>query len=213
VHDLREAAKRSHHDKLARLGVKGHPHASEKAELIADGATPRGANNSTRWLKRGGAARHDDEAEDRALFKKMMRAREGHKVDGKKSGARLDKKARGGRARSRAENAALHVHIVHLHPQAMILHPPQGGPGAPPPGAPTMPPPGMPPGAAMPPGLPPGAIRPGAAGPVGMPPGMPMRAHGGTAPGAQHMYPSEGAGASSGTGRLEQAHWMARHRR
>lgn len=67
------------------------------------------AKHLTKEYKRGGRARHhDDEAEDRKLFGKMLREHE-HKVEGKKSGGRLDKFARGGRKHKDDGGAVTHV--------------------------------------------------------------------------------------------------------
>ncbi len=134
------------------------------------------AHEMSKHFKRGGKV-HGDEAEDKAMIKKMVK-KEDLKAEGGAVKPRLDKMARGGKAK----------HHTHIN----IMVAPKGGDGAPPPGlgaggppmAPPMgpkPPMGPPPGGPMgagPPGLPPGMPPPGAGGPK--PPGMMKR--GGKAP-------------------------------
>jgi len=131
----------------------------------------------------GGKVKHDDETQDRALVKKMMKEEEKkeQKVEGKASGGRLDKYARGGRTK----NPPVNVIVVAgggKDKQPVPVPLPSGGPPPPlppPPAArpplPMGPPGGLPmgadapPGPGVPPGLPPG----------GLPPRPLMRAHGG----------------------------------
>ena len=129
------------------------------------------AHEMSKHFKRGGKV-HSDEAEDRAIVKSMVK-KEDLKAEGGAVKPRLDKMARGGKAK----------HHTHIN----IMVAPKGGDGAPPPGlgaggppmAPPMgpkPPMGPPPGGPMgagPPGLPPGMPPPGAGGPK--PPGMMKR--------------------------------------
>lgn len=141
--------------------------------------------------KKGGKV-HSDEKEDRALFKKMIAQHEAGetKAEGKKSGGRLDKYARGGKTKGKHGN---HVNIAIVNPgkdQAGAM-PPPGGMPMPPPKPPMMPPP-MPPGGPMggPPGMPPGM----------KPPGMMKRGGRTYARGGKvHMT----AGADSGVGRKQ----------
>ena len=137
--------------------------------------------------KKGGRV-HSDEKEDRKLITKMINEHEGaEKPEGKKSGGRLDKYARGGAAKKKHGN---HVNIAIINGKGQQDAPPALG--APPGGLP-MPPPkppmGGPPG--LPPGLPPGG--PGMAPPGMKPPGMMKRG------GKVHMT----AGADSGVGRKQ----------
>lgn len=153
----------------------------------------------TRGYASGGAV-HDDEAADRKLFGKMIRAhdkkkhrahggavaqRDAQAVEGGAAKERMDRpgRARGGRAPKKSGN---HVNVI-VAPQGHAMGGPPmapglGGAGAammPPPPHP-MPPPGGPPmgGPGLPPGMPPGG--PPMGGPPGMPPpGMPPRRAGG----------------------------------
>ncbi len=143
---------------------------------------------------RGGRAEHSDEAEDRALVKKMV-----------KPEARMD---RGGRThndehrhhRARGGRAGRGKTVVNVivgrggQPQgAAPMPPPMPPPMAPPP--PPMPPP-RPPMAGPPMPMPSGGAP---MGPMGAPPGgMPMRARGG-------KIPSPKDGGNGGLGRLEKA--------
>lgn len=110
------------------------------------------AKHLTKAYAKGGKV-HSDVAEDRKLFKKMMAEHERGemKVEGKASGGRLDKFARGGKTKSGKTN----INIV-IAPQgsppapegaraAPVPIPVGGPPPMPPPGAggPPMPPPGM----------------------------------------------------------------------
>lgn len=147
------------------------------------------AHKMSKHFKRGGAAKHDDEAEDRALIKSELKKHVKHtdlKAEGGKAHSRY---ARGGRAHKKG-----HTHIN-------ILVAPKGGNsvGAAPPappispgggGGPPMMPPPKPPMGLMGAGGPPGMMPPG--GPAGP---LPMRKRGGRT-GMKY-------GAGSGEGRLE----------
>lgn len=178
------------------------------------------AHEFVKGLKRGGRA-HSDEAEDKKLFGKMIKKHDAeHKAEGKKSGGRLDKFARGGRAKGKHGNKT-NVNIVVAphgpHPAAGAAPPAPGG--LPPPGAGPMPPPGGPMGG-PPLGGPPGGIPGGP--PPGMPPGMGPKPPGMMKRGgAVKKYARGGptnvppkmvkigakmkAGSDTGTGRLDQA--------
>ena len=154
------------------------------------------AHAMAKHFKRGGKV-HGDEKEDRKLISKMINDHEKgeSKVEGKKSGGRLDKYARGGKTKGK-----------HHHTNVNIVVAPHGGP---PPASGAAPaalggPPGLPPGGGLPP-------RPPMAGPPGMPPGgMPppgmkppgMMKRGGRAYAKGGKVPMK-AGALSGEGRLE----------
>lgn len=132
---------------------------------------------------RGGRA-HGDEAEDRAMIKRMVKP------------SALEHRASGGRTKHKGRTV-VNV-MVGQHP-----HPGAGMPMMPPP--PIMPPRGLPPG--MPPGGPPGlagGLPPGGPPgmpPGGMPPGLPPRATGGAVPRVSHplktVKPKQGHGATS----------------
>lgn len=169
------------------------------------------AHEFVKGLKRGGRAKHSDEAEDKKLFSKMIKKHDAeHKAEGKKSGGRLDKYARGGRAKGKHGNKT-NINVVVAphgpHPAASAAPPagpiPGGGPPMPPPGMkPPMGPPGL---GGGPPGLPPGGP------PPGMPPmkrgGAVKRASGGRTNG-MHLIKGSlkmKAGSDTGVGRLYQA--------
>ena len=124
----------------------------------------------------GRAASHGDEAEDRALFKKMMSEHEHHKG--------RHHRAAGGRTGHKGKGK--HVTNVIVAPQGghdrpMPMPVPMGGPPALPPRPPVAPPPG-------PPGPPPGL-----GGPPGLPGGMPppgLRKRGGRV-GVQNQGPGD----------------------
>lgn len=149
------------------------------------------AEKRVKEYARGGKAKHADEAQDRALFKKMEKE-EGKgefKVGGKVSTPRADKFARGGHAKGK-HHKGTHINIVNVAPHAKPDPAATMPPDMPPPGAPPMaPPPGM---------APPGAPPPGA----GMPPGMPPMKRGGVAYAKGGKVPMK-AGGYSGVGRLE----------
>jgi len=138
------------------------------------------AKSFTKGYKRGGKV-HSDEAADKKLFGKMIKQHEKEemKVEGKASGGRLDKFARGGRAKHKGNNTKINIVVAPKGP-----HPADGA--APP--IPLGPPPmGGGPLAGPPPGMPP------MGGPK--PPGMMARG------GRLHMT----AGAETGKGRLQKA--------
>jgi hypothetical protein len=160
-------------------------------------------------LARGGKAHHPDEAEDRALVKKMVKAeartgeRHGgrtHRADGGATGAESDanrmthkeredlaNEKRGGRIHRASGGRAKGKTVVNVIVAGGRGAQPQGsGPMAmAPPPAPMGPPP--PPPRPM---MPPGGMPVGGApmGPMGAPPGgMPMRAHGGKVDGFKNF--------------------------
>lgn len=143
------------------------------------------AHEMSKHFKRGGAAKHDDEAEDKKLIKAELKKHVKH-TDLKASGGKAHNRyARGGAAKKKGHT---HINIlvapkggnsVGAAPPAPPISP--GGGGGPPPMAMPPKPPMM--GAGMPPGV--------------MPPGgpLPMRKRGGRT-GMKY-------GAGSGEGRLE----------
>jgi hypothetical protein len=112
----------------------------------------------SKHFKRGGKV-HDDEAADRKLFGKMMKEHEAGetKAEGKKSGGRLDKYARGGKTKDK-KGTHINIAVVNPHKDAAPGVPPAGGPPGLPPGLPAGGPPGLPPGG--PPGMPPPGMKP-----------------------------------------------------
>lgn len=151
------------------------------------------AHAMSKHFKRGGKV-HSDEAEDRKLFSKMLKQHEKEEmpVEGKKSGGRLDKYARGGRAKSKSKGG--HHTKINIMVAPKGPHPADGAaPAAPPLGA------SPPPGAA---GLPPG-LGAGPGGPPMPPPGMMKR--GGKVKFARGGKIGMTAGAETGEGRLQKA--------
>lgn len=145
---------------------------------------------------RGGHAKHEDVAEDKALIKKMIKEHE-HKVHGMKKGGRLDKYARGGAAKKK-HGTQVNIAVVAPHgrsPSSESAAPAPGGILPPPGGGLPMPPPG---GAGLPPGLPPGM-------PPGMAPRPGMMNRGGTVKPAKMKKGHYTGGAESGVGRKEKA--------
>lgn len=162
---------------------------------------------------RGGNVKHDDVAEDKKLFHKMMVEHEQREAKMEKKAA--GKYARGGRTKGKGHKGQqTNISILLPHKSS----PPAGGPPMMPPGAgggpggPPAPLPGGPPG--LPPGLPPGG-----------PPPM-MRARGGrtidgeSTPGNIKAWSKRASdnsyfrgGAASGVGREEKAEHMKRRHR
>lgn len=144
---------------------------------------------------KGGKVKHDDEAQDRALFKKMMKKEDKgeFKVGGAVSAPRADRFARGGKAKGKSHKGGTHIKIAVVAPHSK----PGMDPGAPPMGPSAMMPPGGPPMAP-----PPGMAPPGAGGPP--PPGMPPMKRGGALYNKGGKVPMK-SGADSGPGRLEKA--------
>lgn len=161
-----------------------HPYAGHK-EVHAG----RKRAGSMAKFKKGGAV-HSDEAEDKKLIKKMVK-KDDLKVEGRSTGGRLDKYARGGRTKKGGGKTHINILVA-----------PQGGKAdaAAPPG------PGLPPGAGgPPPGMkPPMGPPPGAGGPPGLPPGM-MNRGGGVKKYAKGGKVPMKAGAMTGEGRKEKA--------
>ncbi len=155
----------------------------------------------------------DDASEDRALIRAGVHAHEhnmhpgkaptpmfknGGHVGGRHAVKRLDKQARGGKAKHKGHTTNVMIAMPHPQPHPVPVPVPVGGarpPMAPPPGAaPAAPPPGAGPGI----GAGPTALAGGIPGMGAKPPGMKS---GGKAGGG---YPLS-AGGHSGTGRLEKA--------
>ncbi len=116
---------------------------------------------------------HDDEAADKALFKKLIHQHE-LKTHGSKSKPRMDKYARGGKVKHGGKGHHTKINIVVAPkgggadvPPPPMAGPPVGGPSmAGPPAAPMVPkvpmkPPAGPMGGGMPIGMPPGGMKRG----------------------------------------------------
>ena len=117
-----------------------------------------------------GGAVHEDEKQDKKLVKRMVK-KTAMKMEGEKSKHRMDRRARGGRTKSKGKGTV--VNVINTPGHAM-----GGAPGMMPPGgAPPMPPPRPP----MAPPMPPQGAMPPAGGGMPMPPpgAMPVRAKGG----------------------------------
>lgn len=165
-------------------------------------------------LKKGGKAEHLDEAMDKALIKKMVKAeaRTGKmkggetfsgksypgKVPGVVAGGRMARKD-GGRAKKGKTNINIVIQAGKPETAGMdVMNPLMKQPAPPPPAPPIMPPPGAPPVGGPPPGMPP--MPPGGA--PGMPPMM-GRKTGGRVSKEASSYKDMTAGAGSGEGRLQ----------
>lgn len=136
-----------------------HPFASHRSDAVS--------KKRVGHLMKSGGQPHSDVAADKKLFKELMAKHEAEemKAEGKKSGGRLDKYARGGRTKHKPSHQ-VNIAIVAPHGR----HPTEGAaPGGPLPMPPPRPPLGAAPG--LPPGLPPGGP-PVAGGPPGLPPGL-----------------------------------------
>lgn len=116
------------------------------------------ASEMAKCFASGGKVSHPDEAQDRKLIKKMMAEEES--VEGRASGGRLDKYARGGKAKGKKGKSKkgnnVNILIAPKEKEEKVVVPPPmpGGPGmmagpggpppmGPPPGGPPMPLPGM----------------------------------------------------------------------
>jgi len=184
-----------------------HPYGSKGAHVPA-------RQRAASFLKRGGRAKHADAAQDKALFQSMMAgAGDDSSPSGQARGGRLDKFARGGRARGKGKDKAHNQINVVIAPHKKDRDGGGGLPaGAMPPGPPPMPPPGPPMGGMPPPGGPPGGLPPGLAGLGGGGPRPPMGPPGPPRPGMKRggKVPMTG-GAETGVGRKEKAkHYNAR---
>jgi hypothetical protein len=181
-----------------------------KAGHYADGGAPMdprmgmvkknvldfGVGTSGSPYKKGGMAKHEDVAEDKALIKKMVKAeaRTAKFGGGALSGLNMgDAKASGGSAKGKGKT---NINIV-INPNAG--QPPAGGP----PGMPPMPP--RPPGGVpVPMSMPPGGAPPAGAPPMPMPPAPPAPPMARKAGGKVYKtYKDMDAGAGGGMGRLE----------
>ena len=164
--------------------------------MVKKNALDFGVGTSGSPYKKGGMAKHEDVAEDKALIKKMVKAeaRTAKFGGGALSGLNMgDAKASGGSAKGKGKT---NINIV-INPNAG--QPPAGGP----PGMPPMPP--RPPGGVpVPMGMPPGGAPPAGAPPMPMPPAPPAPPMARKAGGKVYKtYKDMDAGAGGGMGRLE----------
>lgn len=178
------------------VGVRGSNSAADEDDHGVSALKGSDAGKAVAWRAKGGKVeggaakshmgrsrrRHPDEAEDKALIKKMV------KPSDLKPGY-----AKGGAVKSKGKTT---VNVI-VAPQGGDAQKPMMPPQMPPQGAPPMPPP-RPPMAPPPggPGGPPGAMPPG----MGAPPGV-MRKDGGRV-GKQPAYPIKDA-AGGAKGRME----------
>lgn len=137
-----------------------HPYESSRADKVS-----RSRVGHLIGHKRGGAA-HSDEKQDRALISKMLKQHESSesKVEGRARGGRLDKFARGGKVKRKADTQ-INIAVVQPPGDKSSSGAPAGGALLPPSGG--LPPPPPPPPSAGPP--------PAPMGPMGAPPPMPMK--------------------------------------
>lgn len=199
-----------------------HPYAAHRQSIVEKERVGKIARG---YATGGGVA----EVREDAASTKTARARVGKvigKMDGKKSMARMDKRARGGPVKAKGTN----INIIVGQPKGdqQPIPVPVPVPAGPPPGPPPGPmagPPGMPPGAMPPPGMPPMRKKGGGVFAAGVKAGTQVShtknkvqappkgaslpfATGGAAPGVKGtMRGGEkmDAGAGSGEGRLEKA--------
>lgn len=135
------------HPYKQKLGKYAHPHGQTRIKKLFG------------KFAKGGAV-HADEAEDKKLIKKEVKAE--MRAEGHKGKARLDKHARGGKVKHGGAKHHTKINIVVAPKAGGDMPPPGAGPMAPPPGppmppkGPMMPPPGGPMAGGMPPGGPPG---------------------------------------------------------
>jgi hypothetical protein len=167
-----------------------------------------GEMNETSMRAKGGRMMHEDEREDRALVKKMVKS---DALTGKKAGGRTER-ADGGKV----GKGKTTVNILIGGPKAVDdgqsgMMPPMGMPMPVPAGAPSMAPPMAPPMGAGPAPMPGGPPPAPVGGPPQMPPGgLPMgRKDGGKVqvpykkPGRKGDYPAMDFGSGSGFGRKQ----------
>lgn len=139
-----------------------HPHNDLRDHLVQKSRVSHIAHRAS------GGRVHDDDAEDRTLIKGMVKP-SAMKVEGKKAGGRIDKRARGGRTKHKGTNVNVVVAPQGGGDKTPVPVPVPGG-GGPPGGMPVRPPMLPPPGGGgMPPGVGGGGPPPG-----GMPGGPPM---------------------------------------
>jgi len=132
----------------------GHPYAAHRQHKVEH----QRVGHITKGYASGGAVHHDDEAEDRAMIKHMVK-RKALRAEGGAVKTRLDRpsRAKGGRVKHGKTNVNVIVGGAHPAPAPMPVPVPPAGALSPRPMAPPMPPPG----AGGPPGLPPGMPPPG----------------------------------------------------